>query len=400
MRRQVNYTQKSMENSASAKRPDTRFELSFVLSVLLAAIVINYLVPFRLAFLNVYALPVLMAAYSLDLRKTLLGAVACILLVGISVMRAPTQFLATSLMSVYVALFTWGAFLLLSAILVDRLKLKLLEEVARTKKLHLELDALTELDKFKDKFLHSVTHDLKAPLNAIQAYSQLILKGLSGPITEAQQRQIEIIRSSTVDLAKFIDELLDLSKLQAGRMEFDKALIPALDILQPVFDLQRGTAENFKINLTLSVDPALPPVWADKKQISRVVTNLVYNSFKFTPDGGSVELSATASGADELEFQVRDTGLGIPKEKLETVFDQFVQVADTRKMARMAGTGLGLTIVKEIVEAHHGRIWAESELNAGSRFRFTLPLRAPSGELPESAPTAAEPPPLKFEGHA
>ncbi len=354
-----------------------KFEAYFVFAVIFAGGFINFFVPYRMAFLNLYAIPVLMAAYYLDLRRTLLGGIACILVTLVNVHMAPQRFMGShSRMELYLSLATWGCFLLLSAILVDHMKSELINEVAHGKGLDLQINQLKQLEELKDRFMRSVTHDLKAPLNAIQAYAQLMLGGQA--LTTTQQRQLGIIASSTEDLARFIDDILDLAKVQAGRMHFEKTTLPIGAILQGVFDLQKASAEKFGIVLSLKMEDGLPLVCVDKNQIARVATNLVFNAFKFTPSGGTVEVIAAKKDA-EVIVRVKDSGVGIPQDKLQTIFDNFAQVDETRKKARVSGTGLGLGIAKEMVESHGGKIWAESDGKSGSVLSFTLPAAPAKG---------------------
>ena len=358
---------------SSSGETKQRFEAFFVFAVILSGGLVHYAAPYKIAFLNLYAIPVLMAAYYLDLRRTLLGCVACILLTLLNVRLSPGSFrLNESALELYASLTTWGCLLLLSAILVERMKTKFMHEVEHGKGLDRQIFQLKEIEELKDRFMRSITHDLKAPLNAIQGYAQIIL--LSGEtLTATQQRQLGIICTNTEDLARFIDEILDLSKLQAGCMQFDKNPVQIKDILQAVYDLQKASADKFGIALSLQVEEGLPPVLADKSQMARVVTNLVFNAFKFTPERGTVAISAKRQEDGHVVVRVRDNGVGIPKEKLSSIFDKFVQVEETRKRARTSGTGLGLGIAKEIVENHDGRIWAESDGEKGSVLSFTLP---------------------------
>ncbi|MCX5795907.1 MAG: HAMP domain-containing sensor histidine kinase [Elusimicrobia bacterium] len=351
-----------------------RFEFVFVLAIILSAGCIHYLVRYKLAFLNLYAIPVLMAAYYLDTRKTILGGLACILLTLLNVALAPQRFLGPGGgVELYFSLLTWGAFLLLAAILVDYMKKQLVSEIEHGKGLGRQIVALKEFDALKDRFARSVTHDLKAPLNAVQAYAQLMRSGTSGPLSQTQQRQLGIICSSTEEMAYLIDEILDFAKIRAGLMQFHKAPVRVREILQSVHDLHKVNAEKFGIQFIMQAQEPLPQVCVDKGQIARVVTNLVFNAFKFTPSGGKVEIFARRDAASQVLVQVRDSGVGIPKALLESIFDQFFQVADTRKKARTVGTGLGLAIAREIVQSHGGKIWAESGNGDGSVFSFTLP---------------------------
>ncbi|MDD5629222.1 MAG: HAMP domain-containing sensor histidine kinase [Elusimicrobia bacterium] len=363
-----------------------RFEFIYVLAIILSGGCIHYLVRYKLAFLNLYAIPVLMAAYYLDTRKTLLGAFACILLTMLDVALTPERFLGPGgYMELYFSLFTWGAFLLLAAILVDFMKKQLVQEIAHGKGLGQEIVALKELDALKDRFTRSVSHDLKAPLNAVQAYAQLMRSGTSGALSQAQQRQLNIICSSTEEMARLIDEILDFSKMRAGLMQFHKAPVEVRDILHSVHELQKVNADKFGIQFLVDAQEPLPQVCVDKVQIVRVVTNLVFNAFKFTPSGGKVEISARRDSGAQVLLQVRDSGAGIPPHLLESIFDQFFQVSDTRKKARTVGTGLGLAISREIVQSHGGKIWAESGNGDGSLFSFTLPAAVEAAAPPPAA---------------
>lgn len=348
-----------------------RFEATFVVAVVLCAYFIGSAAPFKLAFLNLYAIPIVMAAYYLDLRRTMLGAAACVLITFASIRERPSAFVtAASRVELYASVATWGCLLMLTAILVDRMKSVLREEMERGRALDRKVAELKELEAVKDRFIRSVTHDLKAPLNAIQAYAQLLQTGPG--LGESQRRQLGIVCRSSEDLTRFIDEVLDLSKIGAGRMTYDRARFGIEEAIQPVCDLQSGNAERFGVALTWTAAPGLPPVEADRVQIERVITNLVFNAFKFTPSGGSVAVSASAQDGG-VRVAVRDSGVGIPREKLGAIFANFGQIEETRRKARLTGSGLGLGIAKEIVEGHGGRIWADSDGRSGSEISFFLP---------------------------
>lgn len=233
---------------------------------------------------------------------------------------------------------------------------------------------LAELDALKQSFLETVTHDLRSPLSSIMGYVDLILGGTSGEINEVQHRQLEIVHRSSKRLSRLINDILDLSKLEAGRMEFEMRPVQVGEIAKSVLDLLGVLGEQYRIRLTCEVAPNLPPVVADSDQIHRVITNLVSNALKFTPEGGTVTLAIEQDQPATLRVSVRDTGVGIPEERLKDMFTKFFQVEETRRAAKQRGTGLGLTIAKRVVEAHGGRIWVESEWQKGSTFSFTLPV--------------------------
>lgn len=245
-------------------------------------------------------------------------------------------------------------------------------------------EKLAELDALKQSFLESVTHDLRSPLTAIAGYVEIILMGLSGGLTEKQKEQLKIVQQSTFQVSGMIDDILDLSKLEAGKMKFDFKTIAIPEILKGVQDLLVLEAQKYQIHLKLEMEPELPSVRADPDQVRRVVTNFVANALKFTPAGGSVTMTAACDGPSTVRVMVRDTGCGIPKEKIALMFTKFFQVDESRKMARKPGTGLGLSICKKTIEAHGGKIWVESEWQKGSTFNFTLPVAA--GAAAEKAP--------------
>lgn len=232
---------------------------------------------------------------------------------------------------------------------------------------------LAELDALKENFLQTITHDLRSPLAAISGFAQLILSETSGPVNEGQRHHLGLILKGTRKLAEFIGDILDLAKLQAARMELDKAPTRIHEVAKAVVELLKVTADELEVSLLNLVPENLPQVSADPKQLERVMLNLVANGLKFTPAKGLVSIEAKTD-SDATVVWVKDTGAGIPKDKIGTIFSKFVQVAETKQAARkFIGTGLGLTIAKEIVEAHGGKIWAESEFGKGAVFYFTLP---------------------------
>jgi signal transduction histidine kinase len=236
---------------------------------------------------------------------------------------------------------------------------------------------LKELDNLKDEFVSSVSHELRSPLAAISGYVELLTrKPLDQIPPEKRTKAFTIIMDSTARLTQFINDILDLAKLKAGRVDVRKTPFETAKVMDDVLSLFQPLFE--KKNLTGRVQAAasLPVIPADEEKIRQVITNLVSNAYKFTPEGGSVTLEATET-ADAVRIAVADTGIGIPKDFLGRLFERFNQVPGTRqKMGGPKGTGLGLAIAKGIVEAHGGRIWAESEPGQGSRFIFTLPKTA------------------------
>jgi len=234
---------------------------------------------------------------------------------------------------------------------------------------------LKELDQMKDDFVSSVSHELRSPLTSIKGYVDFILRGKAGPLNNKLIEYLTIVKNNTSRLGMFINDILDLAKIEAKRFELGKEALELPSLIEEMVTFFRPQAEESKIQLEAVVPTNLSLVSADPDKIRQVFTNLLSNAFKFTPEGGKVIIEAKNSGlGDFVEIAVKDTGVGIAQEDLQKIFDKFQQIKpSTGKVKKVKGTGLGLAIVKGIVEAHGGRIWVESELDKGSNFIFTLP---------------------------
>jgi len=235
-------------------------------------------------------------------------------------------------------------------------------------------EKLKELDHLKDEFVSSVSHELRSPLAAIAGYVELLTrKPLEQILPEKRTKAFGIIQESTQRLTQFINDILDLAKIKAGRVEIrktpfqsPKALEEILGLFQPLFEKKHLTGR-------LEAAADIPVVPADEEKIKQVITNLVSNAYKFTPEGGTITLRAK-DDPDAVVIAVEDTGIGIPKEHVGQLFERFKQVPGTReRFGGPKGTGLGLAISKGIVLGHGGKIWVESEPGRGSVFFFTLP---------------------------
>lgn len=241
---------------------------------------------------------------------------------------------------------------------------------------------LKELDVLKADFVSKVTHDLRNPLAGIRANADFLLGGYGDPLTDAQRRAAETIAAGATSLAEMVTSLLDIAKLEAGEMRFEREVVDVHAQAGAVLELLGPRSREFNVALENRIPRSVGQVYAEPLAFRRVLTNLIANAIKFTPEGGRVTLSARRQDPNEIAFQVADSGIGIPKERLPTLFEKFSQVPETRNKVRpSSGTGLGLAICKEIVEAHGGRIWVESKLFQGARFLFTLPERADPGRL-------------------
>lgn len=233
---------------------------------------------------------------------------------------------------------------------------------------------LAELDELKDNFLATITHDLRNPLGCIIGYADLLCMGLQGELTPRQKTSLETIVKSGNFLAELINNILDITKMQAGRMEFEKKDIDAGKLLKEAQDLMEIKAKEYNVNLELQIADDLTVIRGDRQALYRVVTNLISNALKFTPEGGRVSVTAYKDSGGNPSISVKDTGIGIPKDKIGALFSKFTQIKHDGDLPRkVKGTGLGLAISKEIVEGHGGRIWATSEPGKGAAFIFTLP---------------------------
>jgi signal transduction histidine kinase len=237
----------------------------------------------------------------------------------------------------------------------------------RTANEHLE-----QASQAKSEFLANMSHELRTPMNAILGFTELMLDGTYGEPPEELREPMVDIQTNGRHLLRLINDVLDLSKIEAGRMELAVGDYAVEDVLETVRASLRSLASEKGLELVVTAPPDLPLASGDSKRLTQCLMNLAGNALKFTREG-RVEIGVDLQG-DRLLFHVADTGIGIPADQLENVFAEFRQVspAITREFG---GTGLGLSITKKFVELHGGRIWAESELGKGSTFFFTVPLR-------------------------
>jgi signal transduction histidine kinase/CheY-like chemotaxis protein len=234
-------------------------------------------------------------------------------------------------------------------------------------------EELRRLDELKSEFLAMVSHELRTPLTAIVGYSRLLLRQVHGPLTPKQIEQQEAIFRSAQRLTDLINELLDVSRLESGRVELSPHPTDARRVADQAIAVVAVAAHAKRIRVVNAIEPGTPAVHADPERLQQVLVNLLSNAVKFTPDGGHVTLSA-GRHKDQVWIAVTDTGVGIAREELARIWDPFYQVESTLRR-RHGGSGLGLTIVRRLVELHGGLVRAESEgENRGSRFTFTLPV--------------------------
>ncbi len=235
-----------------------------------------------------------------------------------------------------------------------------------------DITELKKLDQLKTDFLSTVSHELRTPMTSIKGFIKLILVEELGPITPQQRECLSVADQESDHLTHLINDLLDISRIEAGRLQFTWARLAPGELIAQVLQTLRPQASERRLYLESDIPAGLPIVRGDRQRVIQILTNLVENALKFTPPGGRVGVGA---GAEEgmLRVWVTDTGVGIPIHALTRVFDRFYQVEGGGARSR-SGTGLGLAIVKQLVELHGGRIWVESRPGRGTTFTFTLPL--------------------------
>lgn len=237
------------------------------------------------------------------------------------------------------------------------------------------LEEMREADTLKNQFLANISHELRTPLNSIIGFSRVILNGIDGPITETQEQDLNAICDAGYHLLGLINDILDLSKIEAGRMELSFSEVDLVEIIRGVMSTAVGLIKDEPIKLIADLPDDLPMLNADNIRIRQVLLNLISNGIKFTEEGQIVVSARVVEwdGQKEMLVAVLDTGPGIRPEDQEMLFEPFSQV-DISTTRITGGTGLGLYISRLLVELHGGRIWVESEIGQGSTFAFTLPL--------------------------
>ena len=223
-------------------------------------------------------------------------------------------------------------------------------------------------------FTAMVAHDLRSPLSNVVSITDSIRDGLFGVVTELQQKWLWKIQSSCKSLITHISDFLDISKIDAGSLQLEKAPVEIQPLLQDTLIEYSVEADKRKIALKTEISDYLPQLFVDRRRMNQVLNNLLSNALKFTEIGGEIEIAARTLGDSEIILGIKDSGIGIPQDELELIFDKYRQ-GDGGRHSTRTGTGLGLAICKKIVEAHGGRIWVESELGRGSTFYVSLPLQ-------------------------
>jgi signal transduction histidine kinase len=231
---------------------------------------------------------------------------------------------------------------------------------------------LQQASEAKSNFLANMSHELRTPMNAILGFVEMMLDEIYGEVPPQLREPLVDVQTNGKHLLRLINDVLDLSKIEAGRMELVLAEYSVHDVVETTRTSLQSLALEKGLDFTTEVDDSIPLAFGDGKRITQCLMNLVGNALKFSKHG-RVAVSVEQQGKDLL-YRVSDTGIGIPEAELENIFGEFQQV-DTAITREFSGTGLGLNITKKFVEMHGGRIWVESQLGVGSTFFFTVPLR-------------------------
>ena len=250
---------------------------------------------------------------------------------------------------------------------------RLVESLQRSNKLLFEAnEELKRATQLKSEFLANMSHELRTPLNVIIGFSELMVDKVPGKINEEQRQCLSDILDSSHRLLNLVNEVLDLSKVESGKMEFKLENVALTEVIESLTRTMLPVLAPRKQSLDIEIEEGLPAVHVDEGRLEQVLLNLATNSSKFTPDGGKLKIEAVRNG-DWCQVSVIDNGIGIKEEDQERIFEPFCWL-DNPLTKEKSGTGLGLALVETIVEKYGGQIWVESEYGKGSRFTFTLPL--------------------------
>lgn len=259
------------------------------------------------------------------------------------------------------------------------------ERAAELERLNTEL---RNVDRLKTEFLSMISHELRTPLTAIIGYTDLLLRGTHGDLNERQRRHQQAVKHGAQRLLSIINDLLDVSRLDSGLVELDFGPVSLEAVFQQALAAVRDVAAEARLTLRVEQPADLPPVLGDQARLVQVLTNLISNAIKFTPEGGRIELWAEPGEGERVCVHVRDNGSGIAPEHLSHIWDRFYQ-ADSSVRRRYGGTGLGLAIVRGLVELHGGTVSADSGgPGRGATFTFDLPIfrGEPARPLPPTEP--------------
>lgn len=244
----------------------------------------------------------------------------------------------------------------------------------RTQELAEARDEAVAANKSKSEFVSIVSHEMKLPMTSIKGYSDLMLSGATGPLNENQTSFLTTIRNNVNRMATLVSDLTDISRIESGNLRIEPRSVPVWDVVDEVVNLTRTQVEQKKQTLILDIVDGLPKAWCDRNRLAQVLTNLISNANKYTPESGTLTVQVKETDG-MIQVKVQDNGLGMTLEDQEKLFSKFFRSAD-EKVREAPGTGLGLSITKNLVEMQGGKIWFESEFRQGTQFYFTIPIQS------------------------
>jgi len=316
-----------------------------------------------------------MISVPLKVKNLVLGALTVDRIQEHSLTQDDVNLMVTVASQVAIALDNADAYRQIES-LNEGLEAKVQERTTALERLNKELEVannrLQELDQLKSTFVSIVSHELRTPMTSIKGYVENMLDGLTGHLTEKQFSYLGRVKYNVERLSRMINDLLDLSRIEAGRVELALRPVSLLELVSEVLESLQALAREKSLTLEARYADLLPTIHGERDKLHQVLTNLIQNAIKFTPPGGAVLVESLVQDDQFVQVSVTDTGCGIQPKDVAKVFEKFYRGESTPTDAR--GAGLGLAIVKSLVELHGGRIWVESVPGAGSRFLFTIPV--------------------------
>jgi signal transduction histidine kinase len=273
---------------------------------------------------------------------------------------------------------------------VEALNVELAETNKGVVALYAELDdkaeQLREASELKSRFLSYMSHEFRTPLGSIRSMARILLDRMDGPLNAEQEKQVRFMRDSASELTEMVNDLLDLAKIEAGRVTISPAWFEMVDLFAALRGMFKPILTSDSVSLVMEEPVDVPRIYTDDKKLSQILRNFISNALKFTHEG-EVRVTARGDAAEgSVTFSVSDTGIGIAEEHQAAIFQDFVQV-DSPIQKRLRGTGLGLSLSKRIAELLGGRVAVRSEPGKGSTFSVTIPVRYPGGAAPAAHPS-------------
>ena len=252
--------------------------------------------------------------------------------------------------------------------------------VALYAELDMQADQLRKNTELKSRFLSYMSHEFRTPIGAIRSNARLLLDHVDGPLTDEQTRQVRFIQDTAAEFAEMVDDLLDLAKIEAGRLDISPGWFEMMDLFSALRGMFRPVLRNESLNLVFEEAVSLPRLFTDDRKLSQILRNFISNALKFTLEG-EVRVSATLLDDGRVRFSVADTGIGIAPEFLGALFNDFSQI-DSPIQKRLRGTGLGLALSKQLAQLLGGEVEVQSTPGKGSVFSVVVPVQLPSTETP------------------